>query len=114
MTEALTREAMIRRVVAAAEDDPRIVGLADYGSSSEGRADEWSDVDLAVFVRDDDLEPFERQWKTWAARFGPLLLAYISGVDHPWTVYVAIEHGGWNISPFHHFFRCFARSSRTV
>lgn len=80
---------MIRRVVAAAEDDPRIVGLADYGSSSEGRADEWSDVDLAVFVRDDDLEPFEHQWKTWAARFGPLLLAYISGVGHPWTVYDA-------------------------
>jgi len=89
MTEALTRDTMIRRVVAAAEDDPRIVGLADYGSSSEGRADEWSDVDLAVFVRDDALEPFERRWQAWAAQFGPLLPAYISGVGHPWTVYDA-------------------------
>jgi predicted nucleotidyltransferase len=39
---------MIRRIVAAAERDLRIVGVVDYGSSSEGRADAWSDVDTAV------------------------------------------------------------------
>ncbi len=89
MDEALTRATMIRSLIETAQRDPRIVGLADYGSSSEGRNDEWSDIDLAVFLRDDDYEPFAHEWKVWAAQFGPLLLAFISGVGHPWTVYDA-------------------------
>lgn len=31
------RQSMMQRLIAAAERDPRIVGLLDYGSSSEGR-----------------------------------------------------------------------------
>lgn len=89
MAEALTQVTMVRRLIEAARLDPRIVGLADYGSSSEGRNDEWSDIDLAVFLRDGDYEVFEHEWKVWAAQFGPLLLAFISGVGHPWTVYDA-------------------------
>jgi len=89
MNDSLTRAVMIRRLIAAAERDSRIVGLVDYGSSSEGRADEWSDIDLAVFLRDGDFEAFECDWKAWAGRFGPLLLAFISRVGHPWTVYDA-------------------------
>ncbi|HYX43223.1 MAG TPA: hypothetical protein VE821_16065, partial [Pyrinomonadaceae bacterium] len=84
-----TREALVRRVVGACERDPRIVGVVDYGSSSEGRDDEWSDVDLALFIRDADFTDFERDWKEWAAQFGPLLLAYVGGIGHPWTVYEA-------------------------
>ena len=78
---------MIQQILSAARRDPRIVGVVDYGSSSEGRADRWSDVDVALFVRDADFELFERGWKLWAAQFGPLLLAYVGGVGHPWTVY---------------------------
>jgi hypothetical protein len=66
-----------------------MVGLVDYGSTSEGRGDEWSDVDVALFVRDDDLEAFQRDWVSWAGQFGRLLLAYIGGVGHPWAVYEA-------------------------
>jgi len=91
MAQALaTLRMQIRRhVVAAAQHDKRIVGLVDYGSSSEGRADPFSDLDLALFIRDDDFVSFEQDWKQWAAQFGPLLLAYIGGVGHPWTVYDA-------------------------
>ena len=89
MAEALTQATMICSLIEAAQRDPRIVGLADYGSSSEGRNDAWSDIDLAVFLRDGDYEAFAHEWKGWAAQFGPLLLAYISGVGHPWTVYEA-------------------------
>ena len=80
---------MICRLIEAARRDQRIVGLADYGSSSEGGDDQWSDIDIAVFLRDGEYDRFEQQWKSWAAQFGPLLLAYISGVGHPWTVYDA-------------------------
>ena len=84
-----SREEMLARLRAASEADPRIVGLLDYGSGSFGRADEWSDVDVAVFLRDADLEPFTRDWKAWAGQFGRLLLAYAGHIGHPWTVYEA-------------------------
>jgi len=83
------REAIRGRLIAAARQDPRIVGLVDYGAGSEGRADAWSDLDVALFLRDADRAAFERDWMTWAGQFGPLLLAYIGGVGHPWTVYAA-------------------------
>ncbi|HCI81975.1 MAG TPA: hypothetical protein DHW02_20055 [Ktedonobacter sp.] len=85
----LTRNKMIQQLRHAAEQDPRIIGLLDYGSSSEGRSDEWSDIDVALFIRDADLPSFEQNWKTWAAQFGDLLLAYPGANEHPWTVYRA-------------------------
>ena len=87
MDATATREELLRRIVAACAHDARVVGVVDYGSSSEQRADEWSDVDLALFIRDEDYEAFERAWQSWAAQFGPLLLAYVGGIGHPWTVY---------------------------
>jgi len=80
---------MIQQLRHAAEQDPRIIGLLDYGSSSEGRGDEWSDIDVALFIRDTDLPLFEQNWKTWAAQFGDLLLAYPGADEHPWAVYYA-------------------------
>ncbi|GCE30794.1 hypothetical protein KDA_62780 [Dictyobacter alpinus] len=88
--EPLTRETMIARLRATMEHDERIVGVVDYGSESEGRADQWSDIDIAVFIRDTDLPAFEGSWKTWAAQFGELLLAFPGIQDHPWTVYKAV------------------------
>ena len=83
------RAAIRQRLIATARQDPRIVGLVDYGSSSEGRADAWSDLDVALFLRDADLPAFEHDWVAWAGQFGPLLLAYRGGVGHPWPVYAA-------------------------
>lgn len=85
----LTRDSMIQRLRITVEQDPRIVGLLDYGSSSEERGDEWSDIDVSLFIRDADLAAFEQNWKTWAAQFGDLLLAYPGADEHPWTVYRA-------------------------
>ncbi|MDP9315982.1 MAG: aminoglycoside 6-adenylyltransferase [Chloroflexota bacterium] len=91
MTQSLAtlRTGIRQHIMVAAQRDERIVGLVDYGSSSEGRADTFSDLDLALFIRDSDLVSFEQDWKSWAAQFGPLLLAYVGGVGHPWTVYDA-------------------------
>ena len=49
------RHTLLDQIIAEAERDPRIVGVIDYGSRSEGRADAWSDLDLALFVRDADV-----------------------------------------------------------
>ncbi|HEU5480160.1 MAG TPA: hypothetical protein VFU90_10030, partial [Candidatus Tumulicola sp.] len=81
------RSAMKQRIIAAARTDDRIVGLVDYGSGGEGRADDLSDVDVAVFVRDDAYDAFARDWQVWAAQFGSPLLAYRGRYRHPWCVY---------------------------
>jgi lincosamide nucleotidyltransferase len=77
------------RLLEAARRDPRIVGVVDYGSSSEGRGDRWSDLDIALFIEDSHLESFEENWEAWAAGFGTLLLAYVGAIGHPWAVYDA-------------------------
>lgn len=84
-----TRTALQARILAAVTADDRVVGCLDYGSTSEGRGDQWSDLDLALFVRDEDLAEFEAEWKAWAAQFGELLLAYVGGIGHPWVTYAA-------------------------
>lgn len=76
-----------RQLVAAAETDPRIVGLLDYGSGSEGRADGWSDVDAAVFVRDADFARFGEEWRDWVGRFGRPLVTFLYQEHHPWAIY---------------------------
>lgn len=35
------RQQMRARILAAAEADPRIIAVLDYGSNSEGRDDQW-------------------------------------------------------------------------
>lgn len=60
-----------QRVIDAARADPWITGLLNYGSRPEGRDNDWSDVDLDVFIRDEYYEAFDREWKGWAAQFGP-------------------------------------------
>src|SRR5262245_31027834 len=87
MAESRSRRLMVQRLVEAVRADRRIVGGVDYGSASFGRLDEWSDIDAALFLRDDAFDEFMREWKGWAARLGPLLLAYVGIMGHSWTVY---------------------------
>jgi lincosamide nucleotidyltransferase len=88
--KSMTRSIMKQRLITAAQIDERIVGLIDYGSSSQGRDDELSDIDADVFIGDADFEAFDRDWKSWAAQFGNLLLAYKGSIGHPWAVYEAV------------------------
>lgn len=85
MTDMLTRERFVARLLAAAAADARIAGVLDYGSTSEGRGDALSDADIVLFVRDADLPAFERGWREWLAQFGTVLLAYTSGLGKPWA-----------------------------
>ena len=86
----MNQQLMMEKIVETAVSDPRIVAVVDYGSSVEGRADKWSDVDVGLFIKDDQLANFDAHWKTWAAQFGNLRLAYKGGVGHPWGVYDAL------------------------
>jgi predicted nucleotidyltransferase len=55
---AALRDAWLRGASAALTDDPRVAGWGLVGSFGRGEADDWSDVDLLVFVRDADFGAF--------------------------------------------------------
>ena len=63
--------------------------MVDYGSRSEGRDDGLSDLDVAIFVRDDALADFVAGWSAWVGGLGDLLLAFPGVADHPWTIFDA-------------------------
>jgi len=85
----MNRTELLKNITEHVCANAHIVALIDYGSSSENRSDAWSDLDLAIFIHDEAFEDFNASWKDWAAQFGNLLLAYIGGIGHPWTVYRA-------------------------
>jgi hypothetical protein len=87
MVQKITRQEFLQNLCTVVAADPAIVGLLDYGSSSEGRADQWSDVDVALFIRDEALPDFSQRWKSWAASLGELLWAYLHEPGHPWAIY---------------------------
>ncbi len=84
-----TRESVRKRILEYSSKDPRIVAVLDYGSTSEGRGDEWSDLDLALFIRDEDFKSFEDKWKDWSKQFGNHMVSFIGGVGKPWVIYDA-------------------------
>lgn len=54
--------------------DERVVRVEVSGSIAEGTADEWSDLDLKVIVRDGALSGFLDEWQDWMAKITPTVL----------------------------------------
>lgn len=77
---------LLRRLLDIARADERVLGVLDYGSTSEGRGDAWSDIDLALVIRPEGFAGFSRGWKAWLGECGPVLLGFTSFTGHPWAV----------------------------
>jgi hypothetical protein len=67
---------LIAEAIAAAQADPRVVGLAAGGSVVNGTVDEFSDLDLFVVCRDDDHPSIVHDAPVFAARLGQLLSSF--------------------------------------
>jgi hypothetical protein len=80
------RDALLGRILDHARADERVLAVLDYGSTSEGRGDAWSDIDLALAIHPDAWDAFNAGWRDWLTACGPVLLGFISFVDHPWAV----------------------------
>lgn len=94
-TTPLPRDETLARLLTAVRADARITGVLEYGSASQSRADEWSDIDL-VFVTGDAAtrDALQRDWRAWLAGLASaagleLLLAYV-GIA--WTPCAALGH----------------------
>lgn len=80
------RDQLLDMILSKARDDDRVLAVLDYGSTSEGRGDAWSDIDVAISIRPDAWDDFNAHWRPWLEACGPVLLGFISFVGHPWAV----------------------------
>lgn len=80
---------ILATVLATAHRDAWVVGVVNYGSSSEGRSDLWSDLDIAIFIRDADYDAFQSEWHVWASQFGTMMLGFVANAGHVWAIYDA-------------------------
>jgi hypothetical protein len=84
--QCIARGQVLRCILDHARRDPRVLAVLDYGSTSEGRGDASSDIDLALFIRSDDWDDLRLNWQDWLAECGQILLGFISFTGHPWAV----------------------------
>jgi hypothetical protein len=85
------RSSLRQSLLAAVRRDERVVGLVEGGSGAEDRVDQWSDLDVFLFIRDADVDTFRQEWRQWTQQFGHLLLAYDPDEDNTvaWTIFEA-------------------------
>ncbi|MGH9172849.1 MAG: nucleotidyltransferase domain-containing protein [Vicinamibacterales bacterium] len=99
---ARARDALLQRIVAVLRDDPRIVAAWPQGSFAAGTADEWSDLDLHVVVRDEEFERVVAQRMDRYRQVGEpslaqqiiqqrtsffVLLLYPGGIEVDWSLW---------------------------
>lgn len=80
------RGRLLQCILNHARRDERVLAVLDYGSTSEGRGDAWSDIDLALSIRADAWDDFTVNWEAWLAECGTVLLGFLSFTGHPWAV----------------------------
>ena len=88
------RQRLLAMILDHARADARVLAVLDYGSTSEGRGDAWSDIDLALAIDPAAWHDFTARWREWLAACGPVMLAFISFVQHPWAV---METEAWPV-----------------
>ena len=78
MKDLSSHKDMIRKVEHLCRQDVRVSGLVLYGSLArqEYSADQWSDVEFHLFVRDNDFERFDIDKAKWVRKLGEVLLDY--------------------------------------
>jgi predicted nucleotidyltransferase len=71
--------------------DDRVARVEVSGSIADGTADEWSDLDLKVIVRDDAIGAFLDEWRDWMNKITPTVL-----LDRPIAPFIvnAVTDGG--------------------
>lgn len=72
---AAARDAWLDATTRQLQGDERIAAVWLVGSLGQGGGDEWSDVDLALVVRDEDLPVLAERRRSVFSRFGEVLVA---------------------------------------
>lgn len=85
------RDAVVDRLVDVCADDDRVVAVFEGGSRARGEADEHSDVDVTVLVRDDDLAEMRAGKDGFVRKIGDALFVEDFGLEH--MAFVILDDG---------------------
>jgi hypothetical protein len=66
---------LLARAHEVLDADPRVVRLEVGGSIADGTADQWSDLDISVYVRVEDHAAVVAEWPAWVAAITPTVFA---------------------------------------
>lgn len=66
---------LYERAQKVAEHDGRVLRVELHGSQATATADEWSDLDLKIIVRDDDHAAVVAEWREWLDAITPTVWA---------------------------------------
>src|SRR4051794_17677244 len=76
------QQEVLRRFVAACEEDERVVAAFLGGSLAAGRGDEWSDLDIYVITTDEAFEVFLEGREAFMGRLGEPLFLESFDISH--------------------------------
>lgn len=93
----LTQEAMIERVRHLCQQDERLVAALMYGSFTRGEGDQFSDIEFALFLADEQLPQIDQQ--AWVAQIAPLALYFADDVGHQTAIFTNLIRGEFHFKP---------------
>jgi lincosamide nucleotidyltransferase len=76
----MLQQRMIERFREACREDERVVGALMYGSFAVGEGDAFSDIEFAVFIRDDAFEGFGQ--RSWLGEISPVAAYFADDFGH--------------------------------
>jgi len=89
--ESEEQQAVLRRFVAACEQDERVVAAFLGGSLAAGSADEWSDLDIYLITPDEAYEDFLDSRKAFIRRLGEPV--FLEDFDLPYMLFFVFADG---------------------
>jgi predicted nucleotidyltransferase len=85
------QQAVLRRFVAACEQDQRVVAAFLGGSLAAGGADEWSDLDIYLITTDEAYEDFLHSREAFIRRLGEPI--FLEDFDLPYMLFFVFADG---------------------
>ncbi|MBN1568993.1 MAG: aminoglycoside 6-adenylyltransferase [Acidobacteria bacterium] len=91
------QQRMLSEIKATSEQDKAIVAAMLYGSFALGEADEYSDLDVVLFVSDTELNDAESQ-RLWLSRLAPVHLFFINEFGVPTAIFDNLVRGEFHFN----------------
>ncbi len=91
------QQAMLLKLKTLCEQDKAIVAAMMYGSFALGEADEFSDLDVVLFVGDAELNEAESQ-RVWLSRLAPVHLYFINEFGVPTAIFESLVRGEFHFN----------------
>jgi lincosamide nucleotidyltransferase B/F len=93
----LVQQQMIERVRRLCQEDERLVAAAMYGSFAVGEGDAYSDVEFALFFRDECLAGVGRS--AWVGQIAPVEAFFADDFGHCTAIFANLVRGEFHFEP---------------